>query len=24
MVEEWKDFDGVVRAIYHLSGESVK
>lgn len=24
MIKEWKDFDGVVRAIYHLSGESVK
>ena len=23
-IEEWKDFDGVVRAIYHLDGTAVK
>lgn len=22
-IDEWKDFDGVIRAIYHLEGESV-
>ena len=22
-IDEWKDFDGVIRAIYHLDGESV-